>query len=227
MLSPMVTGFTRRWLWQRAFAGEENGFFHLGLLKALETPSKLAFWLTTQLLQLGLKTVQIVIHPFLLSRLKMVVSISAGPDLLVPQLRWYPQGWVKQREGSVRKSTPSLPPHFLLFYSPPASFFCDSRSLALLWASHSNSTHGLYCPQHQLHSRSVPPLHWCVPRAGKFLPPLFHGWRSLGLVAQMLPAAVNYSHSITDSPSWTHFWNIFPSLHISCRVPGKEIQVLP
>ena len=87
MLSPVGIGFRRRWLWQRASAGEENGFFHLGSSKALETPSKLAFWLATKLLQLGLKTVQIVIHPFPLGRLGMVVSISDGSDLWVP-----PQG---------------------------------------------------------------------------------------------------------------------------------------
>lgn len=90
MLSPVVIGFIRRWLWQRVSAGEENGFFHLGSSKALETPLKLAFWLATKLLQLGLKTVQIVIRPFPLGRLRVVVSISDGSDLWVP-----PQGMSK------------------------------------------------------------------------------------------------------------------------------------
>ena len=90
MLSPVVIGFIRRWLWQRVSAGEENGFFHLGSSKALETPLKLAFWLATKLLQLGLKTVQIVIRPFPLGRLRVVVSISVGSDLWVP-----PQGMSK------------------------------------------------------------------------------------------------------------------------------------
>ena len=116
MLSPVVIGFTRRWLWHRASAGEENGFFHLGSSKALETPSKLAFWLATKLLQLGLKTVQIVIHPFPLGRFGMVVSISDGSDLWVP-----PQGmskieiWVLQG-----RALPHPPSSFLLLLLLPS-----------------------------------------------------------------------------------------------------------
>lgn len=116
MLSLVVIGFTCRWLWQRASAGEENGFFHLGSSKALETPSKLAFWLATKVLQLGLKTVQIVIHPFPLGRLRMVVSISDGSDLWVP-----PQGmskieiWVLQ--GTALPHPPSSFPLLLLLLS--------------------------------------------------------------------------------------------------------------
>ena len=191
MLSLVVIGFTRRWLWQRASAGEENGFFHLGLSKALETPSKLAFWLTTKLLQLGLKTVQIVIHPFPLGRLRMVVSISDGSDLWVP-----PQGmskieiWVLQ--GRALPHPPSSFPLLLLSMIPEVWHFCEQL------ISKSTPMGYIVCSIGYTSGQPTPELRsFLVPR-------LFHGWWSLGFAAD-ITRCWELFHSTTDSPSWTHF----------------------